>query len=436
MYLNSLLLIFNLYFVISEDDICYCLFSNATQIHGNEPFGNIASLQCTRTHPDAQMGIPVACHKIDKLIGIGPLNSDLFTNSDKTAQFTKWTIAPWAFSDLFSGTDADSLQLDLSLKDNTMNALTMGGLDTLRVLLARTSIFHWDGCSFADLPRLEQVALNCKAGFDDFLTFGPRISVIHLVDCADVPRQFYCVRCLQNPNVSVIRIRPGPPQRNYLVKFAQLDRPDSIKSGELNHFDNLELQKCVLDFCSDDMLCRSNEAFRLARNRKEELAHHEEIASSGITFQQSISFSSSSLTTASQIGNGTTSSELSTMPILTETKDSNTSTDKLLRVFNTLAVTSPSPILILPTSYKVWIASAVLILIVGSLFTLCLLIVINHQRTRKRRLKLSRKPPPLITSTSETGAITPSTPCLPNGNMNGNSILLDNENKIELPEIV
>lgn len=207
-------------------------------------------------------GYVIPCQQVNDLVRIGPIDSDyqytpvLDTNSIQ--------LAPWAFDGLMWDRTVSRLQLDLQLTEYDVTALSLGGLERLQELLTRTSYIRWNACSLAGLIRVRQVLLSCRSKFDEFLTLGPNVEVIRFVDCDQAPIQFYCITCIQDPSIHVIRVRPGPPLRQYMVKFTQFNRTTN-QSGTNEQKDRLSLGRCVPNICSDSMLCRDDHALEMVQ---------------------------------------------------------------------------------------------------------------------------------------------------------------------------
>ncbi|KAF6772131.1 hypothetical protein AHF37_08078 [Paragonimus kellicotti] len=174
-------------------------------------------------------------------------------------------IAPWGFVDLFADGSVQRLQLDLRLREHKIDALSLAGLHNLQMLLTRTSLVKWDSCSLSNLPKMEQLLLSCKSNFEEFLTLGSAIRIVRFVDCEEAPLQFYCINCLQDPSVNVIRIRPGPPLKQYMVKFSQFQLADRLEEPPtVEDLDQISIGQCMPNICSDTMLCRDNVPLQMA----------------------------------------------------------------------------------------------------------------------------------------------------------------------------
>nr|CAH8824574.1 unnamed protein product [Trichobilharzia regenti] len=343
-------------------------------------------------------------------------------------------IQPWAFSNLFINNLIDTLQFDIHLSSNhQMNALNLAGMDSLTNLLARTSLIQWDSCSFLSLPSLYEVTLNCKANYSEYLTFGPLISVIRFVDCEGVPLQFYCIKCLQDSNVNVIRIRPGPPLQQHLVKFTRFSLGNignnqnvsktNVHYSTLDTLNHLPLDSCIYDICSDDMLCRNNLPLQQAKAKigQPETPTIEIIAN----MQTTVSINSNEAHFQSTQINTPISTESPSMQVTPMSRNATSTNEILILTKYGHSKTSHRQ--------KIWIVSAIIILIILFIITLGILIVINYQRKLKHKVKSTRSNKSLAnhhhhnTANGRTKATLGQHDAL---------ILTEDGNRIELPEIV
>ncbi|XP_018650403.1 hypothetical protein Smp_166300 [Schistosoma mansoni] len=378
--------IFILFIIIhkSNHEKCFCYLNSTTNLpyHTTNNTNVKQLIHCSLTQLSYNHSEELSCQRVDKFICIGPyLSNDSHINL---------SINPWAFSNLFVSNSVNTLQLDFNINTHQLNALTLAGMDGLLNLLARTSLLSWDSCSFIGLPNLHEITLNCKAVFPEFLTFGSFITLIRFVDCEGVPLQFYCIQCIQNPNVYVIRIRPGPPLRH-----------------------------CVYGVCSDEMLCRDNLPLKqvqagIGQPEKPiiEIVSNDEIL----------------------IPN-TTSMDLYDSMQLTSIQPILNTTPSIIEPINTTSVYD----IVILTKYghsktdhrqKIWIVSAIIILIILFIITLGILIVINYQRKSKHRLK-SRSNKSMHNHNNGTHHKS-------NGRttQHDSLIITEDGNRIELPDIV
>uniref|UniRef100_A0A3Q0KS08 Protein kinase domain-containing protein n=1 Tax=Schistosoma mansoni TaxID=6183 RepID=A0A3Q0KS08_SCHMA len=418
--------IFILFIIIhkSNHEKCFCYLNSTTNLpyHTTNNTNVKQLIHCSLTQLSYNHSEELSCQRVDKFICIGPyLSNDSHINL---------SINPWAFSNLFVSNSVNTLQLDFNINTHQLNALTLAGMDGLLNLLARTSLLSWDSCSFIGLPNLHEITLNCKAVFPEFLTFGSFITLIRFVDCEGVPLQFYCIQCIQNPNVYVIRIRPGPPLRQYLVKFTRLSSSSGSSTSSLNNkiIENnenlspnhhLPLDSCVYGVCSDEMLCRDNLPLKqvqagIGQPEKPiiEIVSNDEIL----------------------IPN-TTSMDLYDSMQLTSIQPILNTTPSIIEPINTTSVYD----IVILTKYghsktdhrqKIWIVSAIIILIILFIITLGILIVINYQRKSKHRLK-SRSNKSMHNHNNGTHHKS-------NGRttQHDSLIITEDGNRIELPDIV
>ncbi|CAH8469022.1 unnamed protein product [Schistosoma turkestanicum] len=441
---NSLLIIL-IHVQKSNLEKCYC-YVNSTNNNNNNT--NVIQLtHCSLTQSLLNYSEEISCERVNKFICIGPYNSN-----DDTSN-VQLSINPWAFSNLFINNLIDTLQLDFNIPTHQINALTLAGTDGLINLLARTSLMHWDSCSFSGLINLREITLNCKAKYPEYLIFTSLISVIRFVDCEGVALQFYCIQCIQNPNVHVIRIRPGPPLRQYLVKFTRFSSSSksspsssspSPTSSLLNDklTDHLPLDSCVYGVCSDDMLCRNNLPLKQAQSG---IDQPEKPIITIVSNNQFISPTINSMELFS-----------STQPPTLEVPTVITTVSTVIQSANTTPPPTTTPVfnnIVVLTKYghsktdhrhKIWIVSAIILLIILFIVTLGILIIINYQRKSKHRLKILRSNKLFYHHRNHGGGIQHQHQHQHhhNNTLNGKTnqhnalITVDDENRIELPDIV
>ncbi|KAM7533210.1 hypothetical protein Aperf_G00000127700 [Anoplocephala perfoliata] len=162
------------------------------------------------------------------------------------------SIQPSGLSRLQEGNRVSALQLNLPLQAKLLDALAFTGLPDLTTLHAWRAPIALEACSLAGLSRLEHVVINCKSTFEHFLTFSNAFKSIRLTGCRESNLQFICSRCIQRPEVSVLRILPGPPLVSNTLGF----------TNDVN--DPFTWLKCQPGVCSEDHLCRHNMALKLA----------------------------------------------------------------------------------------------------------------------------------------------------------------------------
>ncbi|KAK4473805.1 hypothetical protein MN116_002623 [Schistosoma mekongi] len=340
--------------------------------------------------------LQISCQRVDKFICIGP-----YLSNDN---YVHLSINPWAFSNLFLTNLVDTLQLDLNINTQQINALSLAGMDGLINLLAHTSQINWDSCSLTGLTSLREVTLNCKAIFHEYLTFNSLISVIRFVDCIGEPLQFYCIKCIQDPNVHVIRIRPGLPLRQHVVKFTQLS---SLSSTLINNKTNdsdthlspnhhLPLDSCTYGVCSDEMLCRNNLPLKQAQDR---IGQPEKPIIEIVSGKQNI------LPTTNSI-------ELFTF-----------STSSVLKTL----MTTTTPSVVAQSTNTTPLYDIVVLTKFGN----SIMITINYQRKSRHKMKLTRSN--VLLRNHNNGAHSKS-----NGRIGQHDslIIMEDGNRIELPDIV
>ncbi|CAH8458192.1 unnamed protein product [Heterobilharzia americana] len=441
-YDNSLINILSVLFMciyISNPERCFCYLNSTTfQNHTNNKTNDKKLIQCSMIQSPLKYTEEISCQRVDKFVCVGPYpsyknNNDDNNNYSSMNSHQYLSINPWAFSNLFINNLVDTLQLDIHMKINEINALSLAGMNGLRHLLARTSLITWDTCSFVELTSLREVTLNCKANFSNFLTFNSFISVIRFIDCENVPLQFYCIKCYQNSSINVIRIRSGPPLRQYLIKFTEFSSLINYNNHTneyslINKLNHLPLDSCITDICSDEMLCRDNLPVQQVHNR---------INQPEKPIIEIISYNNNN--DNKEIVTTTSSSEL--FPLIKQFNNMTTIESVLQTNLSTtlqyINNTSFHNIMVL-TKYgssktdhrqKIWIVSSILILILLFIITLGILIGINYQRKLKHKVKCSRSNKSLNNQHHHI---------LSNGRTNQHDalIIIEDGNRIELPEIV
>ncbi|VDO04976.1 unnamed protein product [Rodentolepis nana] len=223
----------------TNDTQCYC---------GYQKSSNTLMLRCAskKASLPSSKFTPVYCHRSGESVRIG--DSKMLTTSD----FPGMIIEPGGLSRLQDGGRVSFLQLNIPLQTRLLDALAFTGLPDLRNLHAWRSPIGLEACSLAVLPSLENIVIHCKSNFDRYLTFGSAFKSVRLTGCQGRNLQFICTRCSQQPEVSVLRIFPGPPL--------------TIKNlGFISNLNNsLSLPSCRIGVCSEDHLCRNNMALKLA----------------------------------------------------------------------------------------------------------------------------------------------------------------------------
>ncbi|KAL7060856.1 hypothetical protein AAHC03_09468 [Spirometra sp. Aus1] len=219
----------------------------------------LAMLRCfpNKDYMAAAVFQPVSCNRVKDLIRIG--DQEVVWQESTKDRPLGMSIEPYGLSDLdFKGTalSAINLQLDLPLNAKLLDAFAFAGLPSLRGLRAWRQSLALESCSLAGLPKLETVVLNCSSTFNNFLTFGDSFKSLRLVGCRDLPIQFVCTRCKQQPNTNVLRVLPGPPSAESQIIFETLPPAGGGR---------LPVGQCIPGVCSDEHLCRNNYALKLSK---------------------------------------------------------------------------------------------------------------------------------------------------------------------------
>lgn len=351
----------------SSPKSCICtLSSNKTE----SATGDLYLLTCHRAVTGGSTISHVPCQQVDDLVRIGPLEDEI-TIVSESAKVTSATasaiqIAPWGFTDLLVDKSVRRIQLDVELSAHKVDALSLAGLETLEELLTRNGVIQWDSCSFANLPRLKHLLLNCRSIYEEFISFAFGIRVVHFVGCEDVPLQFYCVKCIQDPRINVIRIRPGPPLRRYMVKFSDFHRTNRTQTQD--NGSRLTIGKCVPSICSDNMLCRNNVPLQMAQANvgRPLLAVEHAFLLNQLPSLHTLNVSIKVNETYNETTSYVNSSGTSLRPILSQ------------------------QLMYLPRNHRIWIVVCILIVIVGLLITSFVLIGLTRQRLRHKRAKFVR----------------------------------------------
>ncbi|VDP66319.1 unnamed protein product [Echinostoma caproni] len=356
---------------------------------------------------------PIPCQQVNDLVRIGPIvEGSLIDTNDQitsTPKVDTIQLAPWAFAALMWDQTVKRLQLDLQLRDHVVTALSLGGLENLEELLARTSYLRWDSCSLAGLTRVRQVLLSCRSEYEEFLTLGPSVEVIRFVDCEEATMQFYCINCIQDPSIHVIRVRPGPPLRQYMIKFSQLNRTTDPSSGTHEQRGRLSIGRCVPNICSDSMLCRDNQELQVVQENAGRPTPTSTVTTSTTT--ESTTTASINVTTSDTITDGLSSllpqsqSDATTEPnVSTNLSDESqapnqTSPASVIRhpyfppaggTENTNKLDNEN---MLTRSQRIWVAASIVSVIAVFLITACVLIGIMRQRSRRQSVKYNRPRP-------------------------------------------
>lgn len=238
-------------FWVSFKGIIIVLAVNDTRCHcGYRQSGNTMMLRCASNKADLPSSkfFPVFCHRVGETVRIG--DSKTFNVSKSPGM----SIEPSGLSRLQEGDRVSVLQLNIPLQARFLDALAFAGLPDLTTLHAWRAPIALEACSLAGLSRLEHVVINCKSTFEHFLTFSNSFKSIRLTGCRGKNLQFICSRCTQRPEVSVLRVLPGPPSVSNTLGF----------TNDVN--DPLTWFTCQPGVCSEDHLCRHNMPLKLAHS--------------------------------------------------------------------------------------------------------------------------------------------------------------------------
>ena len=240
---------------------CLVVHAEANCFCGYRRSGLLATLRCASDPAELPKSIfrPVLCTRMGDIVRIG--DSSSMTAIREEIGVLGMTIEPYGLSQLQLGGRVVKLQLNLRLQAKLIDALAFAGLPDLKTLHAWRAPLALEGCSLAALPRLESLVLSCSSTFDRFIGFGPSFKSIRLIGCLGLPIQFICTQCTQLPEISVLRILPGPPSPGGIVTFESW-----WNSSQSPNPRSLVLGKCRPGVCSDDHVCRHNHALRLARS--------------------------------------------------------------------------------------------------------------------------------------------------------------------------
>ncbi|KAF8564770.1 hypothetical protein P879_03265 [Paragonimus westermani] len=387
----------------STHNLCNCTLSNEKPVNSTQ---DLHILRCQRGAPSVDSTQQIPCQRVNNLIRIGPIGSDMQVpwENGSMSIVTPDTIkiAPWGFVDLFADGSVQRLQLDLRLGEHKIDALSMAGLHNLQMLLTRTSLVTWDSCSLSNLPKMEQLLLSCKSNFEEFLTLGSAIRIVRFVDCEEAPLQFYCINCLQDPSVNVIRVRPGPPLKQYMVKFSQFQLADRLEEPPtVEDLDQISIGQCMPNICSDSMLCRDNVPLQMA------------LLNEGRPTAKSTETESPNVVWYVEEDEPRTHSVSTHSWIPTDRRSASPHTSQKPKSVLT------QHLLYLPRNKRIWIAGTIISVIVAFLVTLCVIIGLTRRRDRKLQGKFSR---------SRTRSR-----MVPNGICREPAIILIGETKLEPP---
>lgn len=236
--------------LVYSDASCYC---------GYRRSGMLIALRCASDPNELPRSefVPVVCERMGGIVRIGDINSVTAIREETGA--LGMAIEPYGLSELNFAEPVVKLQLNFPLQAKLLDALAFAGLPYLVTLHAWRAPIGLEGCSLAGLPRLENVVLSCGSTFSRFITFGASFKSIRLIGCLGRPLQFVCTQCTQRPDISVLRILPGPPSPGGIVTF------ESWWNTSTRGDTTVALGKCRPGVCSDEHICRHNYPLQLAR---------------------------------------------------------------------------------------------------------------------------------------------------------------------------
>ena len=235
---------------------------NSTDTHycscGYRQSGQLLLLRCSSRDDLASPTFrPVLCQRVGDTVRIGD-STNLGITEAMMEGFVGMAIEPFGLSQLQEGGRVTELQINLPLQAKLMDSFTFAGLPDLVTLQAWRAPIALESCSLAGLPSLENLVVSCTSTFDRFLSFGPGFKSIRLTGCSGQPLQFICSMCSQRPEISVLRILPGPPSRGGILSFQTGSNSTKTNSS-------ISLHTCQPGVCSDDHLCRHNYPLKVVR---------------------------------------------------------------------------------------------------------------------------------------------------------------------------
>ncbi|KAM3171306.1 hypothetical protein ACTXT7_016877 [Hymenolepis weldensis] len=238
---------------------CRVVYSDASCFCGYRRSGMLITLRCVSDPAELPrlLFTPVICERMGGIVRIGDSTSVIAIREETGA--LGMAIEPYGLSQLEFSEPVIKLQLNFPLQAKLLDALAFAGLHNLVTLHVWRAPIALDGCSLAGLPRLENIVLSCGSTFSRFITFGSSFKSIRLIGCLGRPLQFICTQCTQRPDISVLRILPGPPSPGGIVTF------ESWWNSSFQTENSGALGKCRPGVCSDDHICRYNYPLKLAR---------------------------------------------------------------------------------------------------------------------------------------------------------------------------
>lgn len=233
---------------VSSETSCYC---------GYRRSGMLIILRCVSESSELPRSIfrTVLCERMGGIVRIGDSRSVAAIREE--IGVLGMTIEPYGLSHLQFGEPVIKLQLNFPLQTKLLDSLAFAGLPNLKTLHAWRAPIALEGCSLAGLTHLENLVLSCGSTFARFITFGPSFRSIRLIGCLGRPLQFICTQCTQRPDISVLRILPGPPSTGGIVTFENWWNSSESENS-------VALRKCRPGVCSDDHICRYNYPLKLA----------------------------------------------------------------------------------------------------------------------------------------------------------------------------
>nr|CDS28542.1 conserved hypothetical protein [Hymenolepis microstoma] len=237
---------------------CCAVYSEASCYCGYRRSGMLITLRCASDPAELPRSLftPVLCERMGGIVRIGDSSSVAAIREETGA--LGMAIEPYGLSQLEFAEPVVKVQLNFPLQAKLLDALAFAGLPHLVTLHAWRAPIALDGCSLAGLGRLENIVLSCGSIFSRFITFGSSFKSIRLIGCLGRPLQFICTQCTQRPDISVLRILPGPPSPGGIITFESWWNSSQSENS-------VALGKCRPGVCSDDHICRHNYPLKLAR---------------------------------------------------------------------------------------------------------------------------------------------------------------------------
>ncbi|VDK35978.1 unnamed protein product [Taenia asiatica] len=237
---------------------CAIVYAEANCYCGYRRSGMVVTLRCSSEATELPRSVfrLVLCERMGDIVRIG--DSSSVTAVREEAGVLGMAIEPYGLSQLQFGGQVVKLQLNLPLQAKLLDALAFAGLPDLKTFHAWRAPIALEGCSLAGLSKLESLVLSCGSTFDRYITFGPSFKSVRLIGCLGRPLQFICTQCTQRPDISVLRILPGPPSHGGIVTFESWWNSSQATNSVV-------LGKCRPGVCSDEHICRHSYALKLSR---------------------------------------------------------------------------------------------------------------------------------------------------------------------------